>query len=132
MILVSDQSNSGLETLKRLYTLADEMEIKYDKLLIVVNRMRTDKLPDKAAEVKAYTHADEVIGLPDDTWGEAVTAVAGLRERAALDLAVLRAWCRDRLSVYKIPQRLHVVAELPRNAMGKVTKPAVRASLSTP
>ncbi|MBT3319958.1 MAG: AAA family ATPase [Clostridia bacterium] len=66
LILVSDQSNSGLETLKRLYTLADEMEIKYDKLLIVVNRMRTDTLPEKAAEVKEYTHADEVIGLPDD------------------------------------------------------------------
>jgi malonyl-CoA/methylmalonyl-CoA synthetase len=31
------------------------------------------------------------------------------------------------MSVYKIPQRLRVVAALPRNAMGKVTKPAVRA-----
>jgi malonyl-CoA/methylmalonyl-CoA synthetase len=68
-----------------------------------------------------------VLGLPDDTWGEAVTAVAVLQEGAELDLAALRAWCRDRLSVYKIPQRLLVVAELPRNAMGKVTKPAVRA-----
>ena len=68
-----------------------------------------------------------VLGLPDDTWGEAVTAVAVLREGAGLDLAGLRAWCRDRLSVYKIPQRLKLVAELPRNAMGKVTKPAVRA-----
>jgi CO dehydrogenase maturation factor len=66
LVLVSDQSNSGLETLKRLYSLADEMEIKYDKLLIVVNRMRTDQLPEKAAEVKAFTGADEIIGLPDD------------------------------------------------------------------
>jgi CO dehydrogenase maturation factor len=66
LVLVSDQSNSGLETLKRLYILADEMEIKYDKLLIVVNRMRSDELPEKAEEVKEFTHADEVIGLPDD------------------------------------------------------------------
>jgi malonyl-CoA/methylmalonyl-CoA synthetase len=68
-----------------------------------------------------------VLGLADDTWGEAVTAIAALHENATLDLASLRAWCRDRLSVYKIPQRLHIVDELPRNSMGKVTKPAVRA-----
>ena len=68
-----------------------------------------------------------VIGLPDDTWGEAVTAVVVLDENAALELPALRDWCKGRLSVYKIPQRLRVVSELPRNAMGKVTKPAVRA-----
>jgi malonyl-CoA/methylmalonyl-CoA synthetase len=68
-----------------------------------------------------------VIGLPDDTWGEAVTAVVVLDDGAALDLAALRDWCKGRLSVYKIPQRLLAVQELPRNAMGKVTKPAVRA-----
>lgn len=69
-----------------------------------------------------------VIGLPDDTWGEAVTAVAVLRpDHGSLDLQTLRDWCRDRISRYKIPQRLLVVPELPRNAMGKVNKPAVRA-----
>ncbi|MCK5129145.1 MAG: AAA family ATPase [Clostridiales bacterium] len=66
LVLVSDQSNSGLETLKRLYSLAHEMEIKYDKLLIVVNRMRKSDLSAKAQEVKEFTHADDVIGLPDD------------------------------------------------------------------
>ena len=68
-----------------------------------------------------------VVGLPDDTWGEAVTAVVVLADGVTLDLATLREWCKGRLSVYKIPHRLRVVAELPRNAMGKVTKPAVRA-----
>lgn len=67
-----------------------------------------------------------VIGLPDDTWGEAVSAACVLNDGATLDLTSLRDWCKGRLSVYKIPQRLKVVAELPRNAMGKVTKPAVR------
>lgn len=68
-----------------------------------------------------------VIGLPDDVWGEAVTAVVVLRDSTALELPALREWCKSRLSVYKVPQRLRVVLELPRNAMGKVTKPAVRA-----
>lgn len=67
-----------------------------------------------------------VIGLPDDTWGEAVSAAVVLKS-GTLELAALREWCKGRLSVYKIPQRLKVVGELPRNAMGKVTKPAVKA-----
>ena len=68
-----------------------------------------------------------VVGLADDTWGEAVTAVCVLADEATLDLKELRQWCRDRMSVYKIPHRLHIVQELPRNAMGKTTKPAVKA-----
>jgi malonyl-CoA/methylmalonyl-CoA synthetase len=68
-----------------------------------------------------------VIGLPDDTWGEAVTAVVVTKNHGQLELPVLRDWCKGRLSVYKVPQRLLVVPELPRNAMGKVTKPAVKS-----
>ena len=67
-----------------------------------------------------------VIGVSDATWGEAVAAAVVLAEGVTLDLPALRAWCRERLSSYKIPQRLLVVKELPRNAIGKVTKPAVR------
>ncbi len=66
-----------------------------------------------------------VVGLPDDTWGEAVAAACVATPGSGLELEALREWCRGRLSPYKIPRRLRVVAELPRNAMGKVTKPAV-------
>ncbi len=68
-----------------------------------------------------------VVGLPDDTWGEMVAAAVVLRPGATLTLDALRGWGRDRLSPYKLPRRLMAVATLPRNAMGKVTKPAVRA-----
>lgn len=67
-----------------------------------------------------------VIGVADETWGEAVAAAVVLASGKSLKLEGLRDWCRDRLSVYKIPKRLQVVASLPRNAMGKVTKPAIR------
>jgi len=67
-----------------------------------------------------------VIGMPDDTWGEAVSAAIVTKPGATLTLPALREWCKARLSVYKVPQRLAVVPALPRNAMGKVTKPAVR------
>ena len=67
-----------------------------------------------------------VVGVGDETWGEAVAAAVVLKDGARFDLDELRDWCRDRISVYKIPKRLLVVGSLPRNAMGKVTKPAVR------
>jgi len=71
-----------------------------------------------------------VIGLSDETWGEAVTAVVVTKGHAPLELSGLRDWCKGRLSVYKVPQRLLVATELPRNAMGKVTKPAVKSLFS--
>jgi CO dehydrogenase maturation factor len=66
LVMVSDASNAGLETLGRLYSLAGEMQIKYDRLVLVVNRLRNGKLPAKASEMAAFTKADEVLGLPDD------------------------------------------------------------------
>ncbi|HUG69839.1 MAG TPA: acyl-CoA synthetase [Pirellulaceae bacterium] len=66
-----------------------------------------------------------VVGLPDDTWGETVAAAIVLKEGHHLDLEALRFWCQDRISHYKVPSKLLVVDPLPRNAMGKVTKPAV-------
>ena len=66
-----------------------------------------------------------VVGIADDTWGEIVALAAVLESGNELTLESLREWCQDRLSRYRIPSRLLVVAELPRNAMGKVTKPTV-------
>lgn len=66
LILVSDSSNSGMETLGRLYSLANEMEIKYDKLLLVINRLRSGTFPEKIQQVAEFTKADDVIGLPDN------------------------------------------------------------------
>lgn len=68
-----------------------------------------------------------VVGLPDETWGEAVAAVCVLADDEPLELHALRDWCRGRLSPYKIPQRLLTVATLPRNALGKTLKPDVKA-----
>lgn len=67
-----------------------------------------------------------VVGIADNTWGEAVAVAAVLHDGAELSLESLRTWCGDRLSNYKIPKRLLTVEHLPRNAMGKITKPAVQ------
>jgi malonyl-CoA/methylmalonyl-CoA synthetase len=65
-----------------------------------------------------------VVGVPDPTWGETVCA-AVVTDGSSWDPDAMRDWCREKLSAYKIPRRWLVVDALPRNAMGKVTKPAV-------
>jgi CO dehydrogenase maturation factor len=66
LALVSDSSNAGLETLKRLYELALEMETGYNKLALVINRVRGGRLPAKLEEIKDFTKADYIVALPDD------------------------------------------------------------------
>ncbi|MGI9251675.1 MAG: acyl-CoA synthetase [Pseudohongiellaceae bacterium] len=67
-----------------------------------------------------------VIGVEDETWGEAVTAIVALNKGASLDHASLKQWCDGKMSSYKIPKHLKIIDALPRNAMGKVTKPALK------
>lgn len=61
-----------------------------------------------------------VIGIPDEEWGEKIAAV--LLAADNLNLDELSIWVRSMLPGYKIPRLYKIVDELPRNAMGKVTK----------
>lgn len=65
-----------------------------------------------------------VIGIPDDEWGEVVAASLVL-EQKDIDLEQLKQWLKERLPGYKTPRRFIVQDDLPRNAMGKVTKKAL-------
>jgi len=67
-----------------------------------------------------------VVGIDDPEWGERIAVAVVTRGDRALDLEPLRDWARPRLARYKLPARLLVVRDLPRNAMGKVSKPAVK------
>jgi malonyl-CoA/methylmalonyl-CoA synthetase len=67
-----------------------------------------------------------VVGIPDEEWGERVAAAIVARNGSAISLDELRAWAKERLAPYKVPSRFRLVPELPRNALGKVTKPAVK------
>jgi malonyl-CoA/methylmalonyl-CoA synthetase len=68
-----------------------------------------------------------VVGIEDDTWGEIVAVAVVMAQGASLTLEALQAWARKDMSNYKIPRKLLVVDHLPCNAMGKVTKPDVKA-----
>jgi malonyl-CoA/methylmalonyl-CoA synthetase len=66
-----------------------------------------------------------VVGVDDPEWGERVGA-AVVPRAPSLSPDALREWLGERLAPYKVPRLWTFVDELPRNAMGKVTKPAVR------
>lgn len=68
-----------------------------------------------------------VVGVEDPEWGERVCAAVICRSGKSLALEPLRAWAKARLAPYKVPSRLLLLDDLPRNVMGKVTKPAVKA-----
>ncbi len=72
-----------------------------------------------------------VIGIPDADWGEAVCAVARLKESQSLTLEQMVVHCTGKLAKYKIPKQL-VLSEqpLPRNPTGKMLKRALREKVS--
>jgi malonyl-CoA/methylmalonyl-CoA synthetase len=63
-----------------------------------------------------------VIGIEDPEWGERVGAALILQRGEDLTLEELRTWGKRRLAPYKVPTRVVIVDDLPRNPLGKVTK----------
>lgn len=71
-----------------------------------------------------------VVGLPDPTWGECVTAAIVLRPDSTLTLDQLRAHCAGKLGGFKNPKKLVLCETLPRNPSGKVLKRELRKMLA--
>jgi malonyl-CoA/methylmalonyl-CoA synthetase len=61
-----------------------------------------------------------VVGIPNEEWGEIVGAAIILKN--SIDMVAFQKWLAERLPKYKIPRSFRFLRELPRNAMGKVTK----------
>jgi acyl-CoA synthetase (AMP-forming)/AMP-acid ligase II len=68
-----------------------------------------------------------VIGLPDEKWGERVTAVVQLRPGQAVTEDEIRAFVKDRLGSVKAPKQVEVWPDLPRSKVGKVLKVEVKS-----
>ncbi len=67
-----------------------------------------------------------VFGVPDPDFGEAVTAVVVGKPGHAQSEAAIIATLKHDIAKFKVPKRVFFVAELPRNAMGKVQKARLR------
>ncbi|MDN3017430.1 long-chain fatty acid--CoA ligase [Paenibacillus sp. BSR1-1] len=81
-----------------------------------------------------YEHPDvleaAIIGLPDEVWGEAVCAVIVPKVGAVINEQELRSFCRQKLAGYKVPRRIFIEKQLPRNASGKILKYQLRQKMN--
>ncbi|MFN8543989.1 MAG: long-chain-fatty-acid--CoA ligase [Candidatus Binatia bacterium] len=72
-----------------------------------------------------------VIGVPDVEWGQTVGAFVVLRPGAQASVHDLTDFCRQRLSSFKKPERIHFLPELPKNPMGKILRRELRLQLDS-
>ncbi len=80
----------------------------------------------KEVEAVLYQHPAvreaAVFGLPDDHWGEIVTAAIALKAGVAADPEALIEHCRGQLAGFKLPKRVVFLDDLPKNPSGKILK----------
>jgi fatty-acyl-CoA synthase len=67
-----------------------------------------------------------VIGLPDEKWGERLTAVLQLRPGTTLDADDLKSFVKGRIGSVKTPKQIEIWADLPRSKVGKVLKTDIK------
>ncbi|MGY5030271.1 AMP-binding enzyme [Streptomyces sp. 900116325] len=70
-----------------------------------------------------------VVGAPDATWVDAVTAFVTLRPGGRCFRAALRAHVRARLAGYKAPKKVHFVEAIPYSPVGKILRRDLRDPL---
>ncbi|MBM3336450.1 MAG: AMP-binding protein, partial [Betaproteobacteria bacterium] len=73
--------------------------------------------------------AVQVVGVPDEKYGEEVAACIILREGELLDDAAVRVYCKDQIAHYKVPRYIEFMPEFPMTATGKPQKFTLREQL---
>jgi malonyl-CoA/methylmalonyl-CoA synthetase len=67
-----------------------------------------------------------VVGVPDEKWGEKIVAAVVVKPGSCVNVDDIQAMCKKHLHDWKCPKTVNLVAELPRNTMGKVLKEDVK------
>lgn len=109
-----------------------------DGYLQIVDRIKDmiirggENIYPKEIENALYTHdavrEAAVIGRADDVLGEIPVAFVSLQDAAVLPPGALHAVCTGILAAYKRPAEIVLLDELPKNPVGKIDKPALRAA----
>lgn len=76
-----------------------------------------------------YVQEVAVIGLPDETWGECVTAVIVPATEAEIGERELTLYCSERLARYKVPKRFAFLKQLPKTHVGKIDKKTLQQQM---
>jgi fatty-acyl-CoA synthase len=131
-----DKTAEAIDTARWMHT-GDLATMDADGYLNIVGRIKDmvirggENIYPREIEEFLYGHPDiadvQVIGVPDDQYGEELCAWVRLREGAEpLTAEALAAFCRGRLAHYKIPRYVQVVDEFPMTVTGKIRKVEMR------
>jgi fatty-acyl-CoA synthase len=126
-----EQTREAIDDARWMHT-GDLATMDDDGYLNIVGRIKDlvirggENVYPREVEEFLYTHPGvidvQVIGVPDERYGEELCAWVRLREGAVLDADGVREFCRGRLAHFKIPRYVMVVDEFPMTVTGKVQK----------
>ncbi|WP_026422955.1 AMP-binding protein [Actinokineospora inagensis] len=131
-----DKTAEAIDSARWMHT-GDLAVMTDDGYLTITGRIKDvvirggENIYPREVEEFLYTHPDildaQVIGVPDERYGEELMAWVRMREGVApLDVDSVRAFCDGKLAHYKIPRYVHVVDEFPMTVTGKVRKVEMR------
>ena len=131
------QPEATAESLRDGWFSAGDLAVKDDDGFIYIVDRKKDMIISGGVNIypreieEALHHHPAVkeaacVGVKDDYWGEALVAYVVVRGDAVLTQEELVAFCEERLARYKLPKSIHFIAELPRNAAGKVLRRDLR------
>ena len=130
-----DQTADAIDTAGWMHT-GDLATMDDDGYVAVVGRIKDmvirggENIYPREVEEYLYSHPAvddvQVIGVPDERYGEELMAWIRLAPHASLTIDELRAFCEGRLAHYKIPRYLHITDEFPMTVTGKVRKVEMR------
>jgi fatty-acyl-CoA synthase len=131
-----DRTAEAIDTARWMHT-GDLATMDDDGYVNVVGRIKDmvirggENVYPREIEEFLYRHPDiadvQVIGVPDEKYGEELMAWIVMREGAEpLTAAAVRQYCEGRLAHYKIPRYVHVVGEFPMTVTGKIRKVEMR------
>ena len=83
-------------------------------------------IPSANGKIRPEVEECAIIGLPDQEWGERVTAFIVARQGVNIDPQALKAFLKSRISAFKVPKEFRVVNELPKSPAGKILKRQLR------
>ncbi|MDA8305780.1 MAG: AMP-binding protein [Deltaproteobacteria bacterium] len=107
-----------------------------DRYLFIVDRLKDliitggENVYPREVEELLYTRAEveecALIGLPDENWGERVTAIIKVRAGQSLEPDKMSGFLKSSLAPFKVPKEYIVVDELPKSPTGKILKRELR------